>query len=285
MHCSKCGNVLAVGVPLCGNCGAPQASSPQGQPPVMQQAPMPEQAPPPAQPFQQVPPQAPPPAQPFQQVPPQAPPPAAGQQYQSPSNSSLPSGGNKLLKIILFSVGGLVLLFALLGGILFLINTLSGGLQQEQKRLEAIGFECEITTLKDGFQDIEDEEQRKTLEESEIASHELLKCDDEERHYQNGIRVVAVSDAEWLIEYLFDAVCTQLDEQLENQEGGELLTGLIETAIQAVQDQLAEQLLQLKVGEYIYTAEEGDMDMLRELLDDEGIDYESHPIDDLSCDN
>ncbi len=271
MHCDKCGNVLSVDVSLCGNCGTPQASSPQGQPPVMQQPPMPEQAPPPAQPSQQ--------------VPPQAPLPAAGQQYRSPSNSSLPSGGNKLLKIILFSVGGLVLLFALLGGILFLINTLSGGLQQEQKRLEAVGFECEITTLKDIFQDIEDEEQRKTLKESDIASHEFLKCEDEERQYQDGIRVIAVSDAEWLIEYLFDAVCTELDEQPENQEGTELFTGLIETAIQGLQDQLAEQLLQLKVGDYVYTADEGDMDMLRELLDDEGIDYESHPIDDLSCDN
>ena len=270
MHCNKCGNVLAVGAPLCGNCGTPQAPSPQGQPPVMQQPPMPEQAPLPAQPFQQ--------------VPPQAPLPAAGQQYQSPSHSSLPSGGNKLLKIILFSVGGLVLLAALLGGILFLINTLSGGLRQEQKRLEAIGFECEITALQDSFQDIEDEEQRKTLEESEIASHEFLKCEDEERHYQDGIRVVAVSDAEWLIESFFDVLCTELNEQLETQEGTELFEGLIETAIQDVQDQLSEQLLRLKVGDYIYTAEGDDMDMLRELLDDEGINYESHQIDDLICD-
>ena len=150
--------------------------------------------------------------------------------------------------------------------------------------MKAVGFECEIMTLKDGFQDIEDEEQRETLEKSEIASHEFLKCEDEERDYQDGIRVVAVSDAEWLIEYLFDVVCTEIDKQLESQEGAELFEELIETAIQEVQDQLSEQLLQLKVGDYIYTAEEDEMDMLRELLDDEGIDYESHPIDDLSCD-
>ncbi len=130
----------------------------------------------------------------------QMPQPTPPQQYGRPlEHITLSAGKNNILKIFLFTGGGVLLLAMIIVSLVLILGLLNGSLYKD--RLKELGFECDemafVETIEesannDAFKSDEEKALDEKAENSSLADHKTLNREHKDDNYE--ITVYSVAD-------------------------------------------------------------------------------------------
>ena len=211
--------------------------------------------------------------------------PAGSPKTPGPGQPPTPPASGKKPPLMVMGVAGLALLS--IAGLLFYFLLSSGGLDAEKQRLEGLGFECETTSViksdRFGWNDPDDEETFETIKNDPASNLPIIECKDDERtHGIKSVLVIKEKDAHQVFKLGVDtatqAACKRLDGLTPEQQEG--YRPFLEDRLKELGGTETDGTV--LVNGLLYMVADWEHEDLQEMLDKEGISYETPNTPDLS---